>query len=401
MNIAIVSVFNVSLLEDFVYPEYKNSVRRLDSNFTPAVSNLVLEFLRKGENIIIFTQDIKAKKIEEFHGEKVSIYVAPKIPKYKNIFTLGLYTIFAIKKLFKLHKGTIDIVSAHWTRDYAIAAGTLMDKVPVFVTIRDIMPKIISKVTSDRLRWRMIWLKNEYVLHKKGYRFIANSAYTANEVKRLWGYDVPIIPNSIPIFDDKNKCLNQSRRLTPEIKITSISLSDFPNKWKNVLTLLNAFSIFRKNYPNAVLYLVGPFFIKENPLVESYSKEGLMKGVRLMGKRTPEEIIDILKESTMMVHPSLEETFGNTLIEALACGIPVIGGSQSGAVPWVLNHGDYGYLCDMTLPQEISDTMLYIAEHYDEAVNKGNVGRDECKKNYSSNNVADKYLELFRNATKY
>lgn len=396
MNIAIVSVFNVSLLEDYVYPEYKESVKKLNSNFTPAVANLTMELLRKGERIIIFTQDIKALKEEEFHGDKVSIYVAPKIPKYKNLLTLGGYTIFAIKKLFKRHKGKIDVVSAHWTREYAIASEAFLNKIPVFVTIRDIMPYIITQVKSDRLRWRLIWLQNEYVLRKKGYNYIANSDYTAHEVKRLWGHDVPVIPNSVSYFDDNESFLRTTIDTSTKIIITTISLSSIEDKRKNVFSLLKAFSILRDIYPDAILNLVGPYFTKDNEQVEKYKKAGLLDGVKLMGRQSPNEIRTILSETTIMVHPSLEETFGNTLIEALACGIPVIGGNKSGAVPWVLKHGEFGYLCDVSSPNEIADTMQYVIKHYEEALKKSYKGREVCKTTYSASNVADEYLNLFQ-----
>lgn len=400
MNIAIVSVFNVSLLEKYVYPEYKEQVRRLDSNFTPAVANLVLELLRKNQNIIIFTQDIKANKEKIFHGERVSIYVAPKISKYKNALSLGYSTCHAIKKLFRLHKGPIDVVSAHWTREYAIAANAFINKIPVFVTIRDIMPNIISRVKSDRLRWRLIWLQNEYVLRKKGYRYIANSDYTAQEVKRLWGHNVPVIPNSVSIFDNQQIAKTKKHNCPNEIKIATISLAEINNKWKNIPTLLKAFSIFREKYPDSVLSMVGTCFVEDNEQVAEYRESGLLDGVKLMGRKSPEEIQKILLESTMMVHPSYEETFGNTLIEALACGVPVVGGKQSGAVPWVLGHGKFGYLCDVSSPNEIADTMQYIIEHYDEALKKGLDGKEKCETKYSSDNVAEEYLNLFQSATK-
>ena len=42
--------------------------------------------------------------------------------------------------------------------------------------------------------------------------------------------------------------------------------------------------------------------------------------------------------------------------EAMALGVPVIGGSHSGAVPWVIGGG--GLLADVTSPQAICNTML-------------------------------------------
>lgn len=396
MNIAIVSVFDVSLLEGFVYHEYRERIRRLNSNFTPAVAALTLELLRKGENVIVFTLDVKADGVEEFHGERVSVYVAPAIPRIKKIFTFGMSTAIEVSKLFRLHKGKIDVVSAHWTRDYAIAAKAFIGKAPVFVTVRDILPYILTQIKSNRLRWRWIWLQNEYVLRSKGYRYIANSAYTAHEVERYWGHRIPVVPNSVDLEGIPVESSHTLPTTDGNFFVTSISLSDFSDRRKNADTLLKAFSTFRKAYPRAVLNLVGPYFTENNPLTKDYRRKGLMEGVRLMGRQSPEQVRLILSESTMMVHPSLEETFGNTLIEALACGVPVVGGINSGAVPWVLEHGRLGYLCDVSSAIAITDTMLHIARNYDEASTKAEIGKQTCLTTYSVSNVADEYLRIFR-----
>ena len=145
-----------------------------------------------------------------------------------------------------------------------------------------------------------------------------------------------------------------------------------------------------------MLNLVGPYFSEGNPHTEEYRRKGLMEGVRLLGARRPEEVREILSRSMMMVHPSLEETFGNTLIESLACGIPVVGGQTSGAVPFVLGHGDFGYLCDVSSPHDIADTMRHVAGHYGEARKKALKGREVCKSSYSPDRVADGYIRLFR-----
>ena len=46
------------------------------------------------------------------------------------------------------------------------------------------------------------------------------------------------------------------------------------------------------------------------------------------------------------------------LIEAIACGVPVIGGQRSGAVPWTLDQGRCGYLCDVRNPDALADAIV-------------------------------------------
>jgi len=76
-----------------------------------------------------------------------------------------------------------------------------------------------------------------------------------------------------------------------------------------------------------------------------------------MGFVNHDDIIAILDEASALVHPSLEESFGNTLLEGMSRRLPVIGGEKSGAVPYVLGHGQYGILCDVEKPTELAKAM--------------------------------------------
>lgn len=49
------------------------------------------------------------------------------------------------------------------------------------------------------------------------------------------------------------------------------------------------------------------------------------------------------------------------LIEAMARGIPVIGGQSSGGVPWTLDHGRAGRLVDVRSPDAVAQAMLEFA----------------------------------------
>ena len=48
------------------------------------------------------------------------------------------------------------------------------------------------------------------------------------------------------------------------------------------------------------------------------------------------------------------------LIEAMACGVPVVGGRRSGAVPWTLDEGRSGFLCDVQDPRALAETILSV-----------------------------------------
>lgn len=69
-----------------------------------------------------------------------------------------------------------------------------------------------------------------------------------------------------------------------------------------------------------------------------------------------------MQKADLFIHPSLEESFGLVLIEAMISKTPVIGGKCSGAVPWVLHEGKAGLLADVTNPEDIASKALELLE---------------------------------------
>jgi len=109
-----------------------------------------------------------------------------------------------------------------------------------------------------------------------------------------------------------------------------------PNK--NIGRLLDAFSQLRARYPNAQLVIAGfvlPFWDETKRILRGEP------GVKWF-QYVPDEHLPILYSAcTALVSPSLNEGFGLPLLEAMACGAPVLAGN-TGAQPEVV--GDAGIL---------------------------------------------------------
>ncbi len=93
----------------------------------------------------------------------------------------------------------------------------------------------------------------------------------------------------------------------------------------------------------------------------------------------------------VFVHPSLEETFGNVLIEAIVEGVPVIGGTRSGAVPWVLGNGSAGLLVDVTSASSIEAAILRLTADDEARMQLTKHAFDYIEANFSLQRVVDLY----------
>ena len=108
---------------------------------------------------------------------------------------------------------------------------------------------------------------------------------------------------------------------------------------KRVEEVVRAFSVLRRRM-KAVLVLVGDG--PELPKAEHLARElGIRDDLRLLGQQKPEPI---LQASDLFLLPSRAESFGLAALEAMACGVPVLG-YHAGGLPEVVEDGVTGLLC--------------------------------------------------------
>ena len=106
---------------------------------------------------------------------------------------------------------------------------------------------------------------------------------------------------------------------------------------KNFKNLLLAIAALRIEYPAIHLKIAGspldpPYFASLKKLI---SQNGIEENVTFLGKQTPDQLLKLYQSCRIFVFPSSVETFGNPLVEAMACGAP-IACSESAAMPEVI-----------------------------------------------------------------
>lgn len=157
----------------------------------------------------------------------------------------------------------------------------------------------------------------EYIASRLGKKSIAVSRMTENNLEVL-GVDskkISIIPNGVD--------LRRIRGINPSGNKCDIIFVGRLIKEKNVDVLIGAICSLRKNIPNIRCHIVGngP---ERNKLIELIVKYGLLGVVRFFDFMEYDEVIAQIKSSKMLILPSSREGFGMVVLEAFACGIPVI-----------------------------------------------------------------------------
>jgi glycosyltransferase involved in cell wall biosynthesis len=94
------------------------------------------------------------------------------------------------------------------------------------------------------------------------------------------------------------------------------------------------------------------------------------------------------------ITPSLQDNLPNTVMEALACGTPVVA-FASGGIPEMFAHQEEGYLAQSGDSQDLARGILWVLNHprYQELADKA---RDRAQRHYSQETQARRYRELYQ-----
>jgi glycosyltransferase involved in cell wall biosynthesis len=130
---------------------------------------------------------------------------------------------------------------------------------------------------------------------------------------------------------------------------------------KNLHGLLEALALVRSQRPGIRLRIAGEAIDGDYAarLHRLVAERDLGAHVEFLGRRSKEELITLYQRCAIFVFPSTEESFGMPLVEAMACGAPIIA-SRSAATPEIA--GDAALLCDAGSPAALSHAILAVLD---------------------------------------
>jgi glycosyltransferase involved in cell wall biosynthesis len=163
-----------------------------------------------------------------------------------------------------------------------------------------------------------------------------------------------VIHNPLVVAESK-----MNRSLAKEMPFTFISVA-YLRPEKRVDILLRAFAELRDGGHEAILRLVGDGPLRSS--LEKLAQElGLRDSVTFLGNLDRQAMQDELVKSHCLVLSSEVETFGLVLVEALACGLPVIGTRCGG--PQDIVTEETGIMVPINDPVALSHAMARMFEN--------------------------------------
>ena len=309
------------------------------------VNELADGLLSLGHRVSIYTCSPAVSDTVTLGGELLDITVVP-LRRSARARALDCFRQERRDLERELKKSSFDVVHAHWTYEFALAA-IKSGKSPLLVTAHD-SPFTILRFMPDA--YRLIRIAMAIRVRFAIRDLTAVSPYLAHRwrTQMLYRRPLSVIANIVPgMPPPTNPLCVRNRWVVLDVATDS--------RLKNVRTLISAFAMIVKRYPQAELRLVGPGLGPADAIADWARSCGLDANVTFVGSLDRGRIADEYARASILCHASLEEAQPLALLEALDAGLVVIGGESSGGVPWTLFEGRAGILVDVSSASAIAD----------------------------------------------
>jgi glycosyltransferase involved in cell wall biosynthesis len=357
MKIVLLAPSHRSFISQYL-PNQQEESLPYGSYGAPFIGLLITELLARGHEVISITTSTAVNHeytVKEFTHKKFKWIV---VPERKHSVRLNGRQLGRIVDLFSLERRLLreavlkvhpNIVHAHWSYEYAGCLKGL--DIPHLVSVHDNAFKVFRYMTNLYRFLRLIMSE----IYLRRIKFASTVSPYMEEYVRRRCENVKIIPNPTVL-----KYSEDAVQEMIKLRVKSLSSPRFimiMNGWsklKNGDAALSAFKIIKEKFPKATLHVFGSGAESDGAAAE-HAKVLAPSGVTFYGVVDHSTLLDYIAGCHLLIHPSLEESFGVVLIEAMAVGVPAIGGKFSGAVPWVIDNPSL--LTNVLNPEDIQVTV--------------------------------------------
>nr|WP_246125680.1 N-acetyl-alpha-D-glucosaminyl L-malate synthase BshA [Alkalicoccus halolimnae] len=349
-------------------------------------TELGMALAEKGHEVHFITSSLPFRLDESetniyFHEVAVNSYAVFQYPPYDLALASKMADVIKQEKL--------DILHVHYAIPHAVSAFLAKEmvngQVKIVTTLHgtDITVLGYDPSLSNMIRFGI----------EKSDAVTAVSTDLIRQTEQLLKTRVPIdtVYNFIDerIYYPRNPVsLKQELGIGEQTKVLS-HVSNF-RKVKRVEDVVYTFQkVFAQIDAKLLLIGDGP----ELPVIRELVKDlGLDKQVYITGSQ--KRVADLLSISDIKLLMSSKESFGLVLLEAMACGVPVIG-TNIGGIPEVIEHGQSGFICSLGDTDEAAAYALKILK--DEKLQKkmAAAALQRAKTTFNKNDIVSQYELIY------
>lgn len=244
-----------------------------------------------------------------------------------------------------------------------------------------------------------IWKSKKRMLKNSNVHFVACSHWLENEARRsalLAGHKITSIPNTIDsrVFRQTDQAEARVRFGLPVDKQVILFVSQcVTDERKGVAYFIEAIEKMVRLYPmlaeKAIVAIMGGH-------AEEVANQLALPAFLLGYVTHSQDIVMAYNAADVYVLPSLEDNLPNTLMEAMACGLPCVS-FKVGGIPEMIEHRKTGYLAKFRSADDLATGIHWVLEEADRSQLRVQCLR-KVGHSYSQSSVATKYIEVYHQA---
>ena len=256
--------------------------------------------------------------------------------------------------------------------------------------------RLLPSGGSDNDLSSHVWKQKQQMLEGRRVSIVTCSQWLGSEAAKsalLNKQDITVIPNPIDTHRyrpaDKKKA-RQSLGLPQDGHIILFASQRVTNPNKGMKYLIEACKLMASGHPDC----------RENTSVAILGGHAeeiahlLPFPTHALGYVNDEQrIINVYNAADVFVLPSLSENLPNTIMEAMACGVPCVG-FRVGGIPEMIDHLSNGYVANFQDAEDLAKGIHYVLDEADQQALSSSCVQ-KVAHNYSQQSVANKYIEIY------
>lgn len=350
----------------------------LDTEVHLVTSAIGGEYVREeiGEHVIVHRIPI-GKNPEDLHHQSRGNLLAYTVKGY-----------FFARKLIREERD-FDLVHAFFTVPCGAMAYLLRleFRLPYIVSLRGAdVPGYSERFTIIyafvRPLVRMIW--------KSAAAVVSNSRGLMELAKETRPkQDIPVIPNGVDIEQ-----FSPGKEVSEDTIIRILVVSRLTPR-KGIRFLIRSMKMLHETHPKQKIeLLVAGGGDEEAALKALVESEGVSDRIRFLGRVPHDELPQVYRQADIFCLPSLNEGMSNTVLEAIASGLPIVA-TVTGGTDELVTDGENGYFVEMESPEDLAEKLGELVADPALRTRMGVASRTRAEQ-MSWHAVAERYAKLYR-----
>lgn len=348
------------------------------------VHKLSRELDNRGHEVTLITRGGMSSEFDQREG--ITIVKAPFFPLYP--FHVDVHGVF-VDRMLKRMDDDLDVIHVH-----SPLAPRINTSVPVVLTVHTtavedakhkenltpsvVLGKLTTRVSSQRIIAGQI---------RNAVRVTTVSASVKQKLDEHYGVDnALVIGNGV----DTN-VFHPADGGNDEPFVFNVSGL---KKGKGLSDLIKCMSLLTSSDEDVPLLKIAGEGPLESSLKSQARKAGIRDKVTFLNFCPQDELVPLYQRATVFVHPSRHEGLPTVLLEAMACGCPVIATNISGSSE-VVNDGDNGVLVPPGQPAAMADAISSLLHDPERREEFGMKARQTIEEQFRWRTIVGEFEDLY------